>query len=137
MFTVSKTFSFCYGHRLLKDEGKCRHLHGHTGRATFVLGSDELDDKGMVVHFDRLKETVGKWIEENLDHMLLLNKADPIADVLRAKGERFMAMDSNPTAENIAKTLFDIAVKFNLPIIQVEVWESDTSKAIYSTSTRR
>ncbi len=132
MFTVSKTFSFCYGHRLLGDEGKCRHLHGHTGRATFVLGSDELDEKGMVFHFDRLKETVGKWIEENLDHVLLLHKDDPVADLLKTKDERFLAMDSNPTAESIAKMLFDTAVKFNLPIVQVEVWESDTSKASMS-----
>ncbi|MFH1830441.1 MAG: 6-carboxytetrahydropterin synthase [Pseudomonadota bacterium] len=132
MFTVSKTFSFCYGHRLLKDEGKCRHLHGHTGRATFVLGSDALDDKGMVFHFDRLKETVGRWLEENLDHVLLLHKDDPVADLLKTKDERFLAMDSNPTAESIAKMLFDTAVKFELPIISVEVWESDTSKATYT-----
>jgi len=137
MFTVSKTFSFCYGHRLLKDEGKCRHLHGHTGRATFVLGSGELDEKGMVFHFDRLKETVGKWIEENLDHVLLLHKDDPVADLLKTKDERFLAMDSNPTAESIAKMLFDTAVKFNLPIVRVEVWESDTSKAAYTAQRSR
>ena len=132
MYTVSKTFTFCYGHRLLRDEGKCRHLHGHTGRATFILGSDGLDEKGMVFHFDRLKETIGTWIAENLDHTMLLNRDDPIAASLREEGERFREMDANPTAENIARMLFNAARKFELPVVGVEVWESETSKATYS-----
>ena len=37
MFTVSREIEFCYGHRLLRDEGKCRHLHGHNGRLTVVF----------------------------------------------------------------------------------------------------
>lgn len=132
MYTVSKTFTFCYGHRLLRDEGKCRHLHGHTGRATFTLGSEGLDEKGMVFHFDRLKETIGKWILENLDHTMLLHKDDPIATSLLERGERFREMDSNPTAENVARMLFDEARGFDLPVVKVEVWESETSKATYS-----
>jgi 6-pyruvoyltetrahydropterin/6-carboxytetrahydropterin synthase len=129
MFTVTKTFSFCYGHRLLGDEGKCRHLHGHTGKATFTLGSEELDENGMVFHFDRLKETIGRWIGENLDHTLLLHSDDPVAEALREKGERFCEMELNPTAENIAAMLLDRAKKFELPVVKVEVWESETSKA--------
>ncbi len=134
MYTVSKTFSFCYGHRLLKDEGRCRHLHGHTARATFTLGSDELDTRGMVVHFDQLKKSVGAWISENLDHTLLLCNEDPLAAVLTEKNERFLPLDRNPTAENIARLLFETARGFNLPIISVDVWESETSKATYTQS---
>lgn len=129
MFTVTKTFPFCYGHRLIGDEGKCRHLHGHTGKAAFTLGSDKLDERGMVFHFDRLKETIGLWILENLDHTLLLKRDDPMAEILRSNGERFCEMDLNPTAENIAAMLFDRALEFKLPVVRVEVWESDTSKA--------
>ena len=33
MFRVTKEIHFCYGHRLLNYDGKCRHLHGHNGRA--------------------------------------------------------------------------------------------------------
>ena len=131
MYSVSKTFDFCYGHRLRGDEGKCRHLHGHTGKATFTLTTDDLDDHGMVFHFDRLKETIGKWISENLDHTLLLHKDDPIADSLRSGGERFREMDANPTAENIARMLFEKANSFELPVTRVEVWESETSKASF------
>ncbi len=129
MFTVTKTFPFCYGHRLLHDEGKCRHLHGHTGKATFTLGSEKLDKNGMVFHFDRLKETIGHWIGENLDHTLLLHRDDPIAEALRQNGERFYEMEFNPTAENIAAMLLDTSRGFDLPVVKVEVWESETSKA--------
>jgi 6-pyruvoyltetrahydropterin/6-carboxytetrahydropterin synthase len=129
MFTVTKTFSFCYGHRLLRDEGKCRHLHGHTGKATFTLGSEKLDENGMVFHFDRLKETIGRWISENLDHTLLLRRDDPMAEALRQNGERFCEVEQNPTAENIAAMLLDQAKRFELPVVRVEVWESETSKA--------
>jgi 6-pyruvoyltetrahydropterin/6-carboxytetrahydropterin synthase len=131
MYSVSKTFSFCYGHRLLNDKGKCRHLHGHTAKATLTLGGDDLDERGMVLHFDRLKETMGAWIEKNLDHTLLLSKDDPVIDALRKSGERFYEMPTNPTAENMARLLFDVAKKQGLPIVKVEVWESETSRAVY------
>lgn len=132
MHTISKTFNFCYGHRLLNDKGKCRHLHGHSARATFVLSGEKLDKNGMVFHFDRLKETVGKWIAENLDHALLLSEKDPLTKHLSAAGEKFLPVPFNPTAENIARMLFETAEKFDLPVCEVEVWESETAKANYS-----
>lgn len=130
MHTISKTFLFCYGHRLLNDRGKCRHLHGHSARATFVL-SGELDERGMVVHFDRLKETIGKWIGENLDHMLILSEKDPVIKHLSAAKEKFLSVPFNPTAENIARMLLEKALEFSLPVTCVEVWESETAKASY------
>ncbi len=134
MYTVSKTFTFCYGHRLMNDAGRCGNLHGHTARVTFVLGKETLDEHGMVIHFDRLKETIGEWIAENLDHTTLLCKDDPLTAALENAGERFRKLDVNPTAENIAKLLFNMAQGFNLPIRQVEVWESETSKATYQAT---
>jgi len=131
-FTVSKTFTFCYGHRLMGDPGRCRYLHGHTGRATFTLASNSLDERGMVVHFDRLKETLGSWITENLDHSMLLCEGDPAAKALVDAGERFFPMKDNPTAENIARMLYETAKGFDLPVASVEVWESESSKATFS-----
>ena len=54
MFRVTREFSFCYGHRLLEYGGKCRHLHGHNGRAVITLAAAELDPLGMVLDFSRL-----------------------------------------------------------------------------------
>ena len=46
MFQVTREIRFCYGHRLLDYDGKCRHLHGHNGRAVITLASETLDPLG-------------------------------------------------------------------------------------------
>ena len=136
MYSVSKTFSFCYGHRLMDDPGKCGGLHGHTAKATIVIESSELDKLGMVCHFDELKDKVGKWIEQNLDHRMLLAEGDPLVKILKDQGERIVVLLGNPTAENIAKHIFDQSKQSGVPVSTVEVWESPTSKATYKTSDR-
>ena len=37
MYRVTREIHFCYGHRLLNYDGKCRHLHGHNGKAVITL----------------------------------------------------------------------------------------------------
>ena len=134
MFTISKSFAFCYGHRLLDDKGKCRHLHGHSAKVTIFIESGKLDDKGMVCHFDDLKNTIGTWIGENLDHVMLLSKNDPAIVALKGIGERVFVMEENPTAENIAKLIGDKVQEMGHVVTRVEVWESDTAKAAYIPS---
>lgn len=132
MYNITKAFSFCYGHRLYKDPGKCGHIHGHTGRAEITLGSEKLDNLGMLKNFDTLKDVIGKWIDENIDHKMLLNKEDPLVNVLNDAGEKIFVLDSNPTAENMARTIFDVAAKNGLPVKSVTFWESPTASARYS-----
>lgn len=131
MYSISKTFTFCYGHRLVGDRGRCRNLHGHTAKATFTLDGNELDKNGMILHFDDLKGTIGKWITDNMDHTLLLSKDDPITKTLEDAGERIFALPFNPTAENLARMLFEKAREFGLPVARVEIWESETAHACY------
>ena len=132
MYNITKTFTLCYGHRLYKDPGKCGHLHGHTGRAEITLSGNALDDLGMLKNFDMLKESVGRWIDQNLDHHMLLNKSDPLAKPLSEAGEKLYLLDSNPTAEKLAQIIFNYAKKSGLPVKFVTFWESPTANAIYS-----
>jgi 6-pyruvoyltetrahydropterin/6-carboxytetrahydropterin synthase len=81
MFRVTREIEFCYGHRLLNYNGKCRHLHGHNGRAVITLAGQELDSRGMLVDFVDIKKTVQQWIDDNLDHNMLLCRDDPILPV--------------------------------------------------------
>ena len=67
MYKVIKAIEFCYGHRLLNYEGKCRHLHGHNAKAEIEISSEELDERGMVYDFSEIKQSVKKWIDENID----------------------------------------------------------------------
>ncbi|HEY2909305.1 MAG TPA: 6-carboxytetrahydropterin synthase [Gemmataceae bacterium] len=131
MFRVTKEIHFCYGHRLLDYAGKCRHLHGHNGKAVVTLEAPALDPLGMVVDFSEIKRVLGKWIDDALDHRMLLHRDDPLLPDLRQRGELFVELDVNPTAENIAKMIFDYAVSHGLPVIEVTLWETENSFATY------
>ena len=125
MFTISRHFTFCYGHRLINHAGKCANLHGHNGIAKIDLGNDQLNPQGMVTDFIDLKNTIGKWIETTLDHRLILQESDPLVDVLRKCGEIVLTLPVEPTAENLAKMIYEKAEDFGLPVCAVSVWETE------------
>ena len=131
MYRVSRDIEFCYGHRLLNYPGKCRHLHGHNGRVLVVLEAETLDALGMLVDFSEIKRKVEQWIDENLDHNMLLCKDDPLLPVLLERGERVLEMDQNPTAENIARLIFDRTRESGLPVVEVILWETEKCYASY------
>src|SRR4051812_32663202 len=132
MYRVTREIEFCYGHRLLNYDGKCQHLHGHNARAIISLEAPTLDARGMLVDFVEIKRRVQRRIDETLDHTMLLCRDDPILPVLEAHGERVYVMDANPTAENIARLIFDHAVEAGLPVVEVVVWETEKCHAGYS-----
>jgi 6-pyruvoyltetrahydropterin/6-carboxytetrahydropterin synthase len=132
MHRVSREISFCYGHRLLSYDGKCRFLHGHNGTAVLTLEAAQLDRLGMVMDFTRIKRVVGGWIDEALDHKMLLHKEDPVLPLLQQLGEPVFVMDVNPTAENIAHLIYDYAAGQGFPVVEVQLWETSTCYASYT-----
>ena len=135
-YRVSKTIHFCYGHRLLNYNGKCAHPHGHNGRIEIELESPKLDRRGMVYDFTDIKKMIQAWVDEKLDHKMILKKEDPLVPILKKLGEPYFVMNENPTAENLAKLIFDTARTKKLPISQVTFWETESSFASFSTSSR-
>jgi 6-pyruvoyltetrahydropterin/6-carboxytetrahydropterin synthase len=108
--TVTATFRFPAGHRLLGHQGRCRHHHGHGYVAEVEVEAFDrppLDDLGMVVDFGRIKATVGKWIDEHWDHAFLKNSLDPVDT--REWGRVFEFEERNPTAEVMAEVLLQQA----------------------------
>ncbi len=132
MFEVTQQIEFCYGHRLLNYSGKCRHLHGHNGRAVIVLRGEELDNRGMLVDFSDIKKSVRTWIDNELDHRMILNESDPVIPILREQGEPLFLLPDNPTAENIAKLIYQYTKSQGFPVAQVLLWETPNSYATYS-----
>src|SRR6476620_7653960 len=124
MFRVTREIDFCYGHRLLNYDGKCRHLHGHNGRAVIVLESPKLDDRGMVLDFTDIKRVVSQWIDETLDHRMILCRDDPAVPALQKLGEPLYLIDTNPTAENIAKLIFEFTAQRGFPVVETHLWET-------------
>ena len=132
MYSVTKRIEFCYGHRLLDYDGVCKHPHGHNGIAEIEIRTDALDRRNMVTDFNDIKRVVKTWIDRELDHKMILRQDDPLVGVLRSLGEPMYVVDSNPTAERIARLIFDVSREQGLPVSRVTVWETPTSWATYS-----
>jgi 6-pyruvoyltetrahydropterin/6-carboxytetrahydropterin synthase len=131
MFRVTQHIDFCYGHRLLNYEGKCKHLHGHNGRAVIVMEGEVLDHRGMVVDFSDIKKSIRTWIDDQLDHRMILNEQDPLMPFALEQNEPVFAIPENPTAENIAKLIYEFAESQGFPVVEVSLWETPNSFATY------
>ena len=131
MYRVTKHIEFCYGHRLLNYEGKCRYLHGHNGLVEIELTSNRLDGRGMVRDFTEIKEVIQAWIDRELDHKMLLMRKDPALPRLQQLGEPVFVMDTNPTAEAIAELIFNYTASQGFPVTEVRLWETSRSVATY------
>lgn len=151
MFSIEKELRWEMGHRLMKHQGKCYNLHGHSYKAFITVSSEKLTDHGMVVdfyHFDPLK----KWIDTEWDHGLMLNTEDPYAKILTngplwVKGIcgvtvnrplKIITVGNEPTAEFIAHELlwharevFKNITANSIFIDKVTVFETETSQATY------
>jgi 6-pyruvoyltetrahydropterin/6-carboxytetrahydropterin synthase len=131
MYRVTREIDFCYGHRLLNYDGKCKYLHGHNGRAIIALEAPGLDERGMVLDFTDIKRVVSRWIDEELDHRMILHRDDPIVPILLEHGEPLHLIDVNPTAENIARMIFDFTQAQGFPIVETTLWETPHCFATY------
>ena len=134
MYSVTKEIHFCYGHRLLNYEGKCRFLHGHNAKVEIELSSKTLDPRGMVMDFGEVKHRLQSWVDSTFDHKMILNKADPIIPSLKPEREPVVLIDRNPTAEVISQMIFDYAKGQGFPVVEVRFWETPTSFATYRAS---
>jgi 6-pyruvoyltetrahydropterin/6-carboxytetrahydropterin synthase len=132
MFQVTQNIEFCYGHRLLNYSGKCRHLHGHNGKAVIELCGEQLDDRGMLVDFTDIKNSVRTWIDDQLDHRMILNENDPVVPYLKEQGEPLFLLPENPTAETIARLIYNYTKSEGFPVKSVSLWETPKSFASYS-----
>jgi len=111
--------------------GKCRHPHGHNGLLEIELAGEALDPRGMLIDFGEVKAQLVRFVDEELDHRMLLRQDDPLVKALSDLGEAPFVMSDNPTAENIAKLVFQQAELKKLPIVAVRLWETSDAFAEY------
>lgn len=123
MFEIKVSAEFEAAHRVAGYPGKCDRLHGHSWTVEASVTGHKLDELGMLVDFKLVKGYLRDLLEE-LDHRLL-NDLPTFAD------------GKNPTAENIAKHIYDEMKKaefFNddVKLKYIQVWESPKSSVIYT-----
>lgn len=97
------------GHRLLRHEGRCAHVHGHRYAFEVTVTASDLDDVGRVVDFGVVKERVGGWLERHVDHAMLVEGSDELRSWLEERGQRHLVLPYPPSAENLARTVFEVA----------------------------
>jgi 6-pyruvoyltetrahydropterin/6-carboxytetrahydropterin synthase len=131
MFTITKEVYFCYGHRLMGHPGKCRHLHGHSVKASITVAAPELNEQGMVCDFADIAAVANAYIDAELDHNLLLHRDDPLVPALEQGGERFTVLEEHPTAEFLAKLIYDHVKSRGVNVQSVALWETASACATY------
>ena len=155
MFTTVKMFKFEAAHYLKNHRGQCRHIHGHSYKVHVALQSEYLvtqcpSAEGMVMDFSTLKEQFQPKIDE-WDHTLLVEYASDVHGIDTGQwgtyGHKIVELGFRPTAENMARHLFDVVdtilyhlrqelhpevVRRNVSVAWVRVYETDTSYAEFS-----
>lgn len=106
---ITRRLEIDYGHRLMRHEGKCQNYHGHRGIFEITCEASELDDVGRVIDFGVVKQLVGGWLDEVLDHGMILEKGDPLIEHLRNFETKVLVIDHPPSIENLTKIVFERA----------------------------
>jgi len=116
MYTISKEFSFDAAHHLegLPENHPCSRLHGHTYVVIIELSSAKLNEIGFVLDYRKLS-IVKDFIDSALDHKYLND-----------------FLPCNPTAENIAKYLFNLFKQQIPQLSAVSVKETPKTLARYT-----
>ena len=116
MREITRRVEFDAAHRVMEHESKCRNLHGHR-YAVEITCEGELDSLGRVIDFGVLKEIVGGWIDEKLDHGCILNIRDENIMILcQHEDWKYYVMDFNPTAENLAMEIRMVATRLLMKV---------------------
>jgi len=126
MFEVTVEQTFAAGHALRNYHGKSEDVHGHNYRVRVTVEGEQLDSTGLLVDFLEVNRLISGAVGY-LDHRFI-NDLPPFDEI-------------NPSAENIAKYFYDridvglknagLSNEVPVHISAIQVWETDTSSAIY------
>lgn len=134
---LTRKCSFDSGHRVMNERMKCFNIHGHTYICELVFEFNELEEIGYAIDFKEVKRVGCQWIDDILDHGMILNPKDEVLiQTTKQLGGKLWLMSlngeniyCNPSAENISKEIF-LAMKVlfeqyqNLKIYAVNLWET-------------
>lgn len=135
---VTKEFRVEMAHRLMNHPGACKNIHGHSYRIEVTFEGLVDHDTGMVKDFKSIKNTVGKYLDDTFDHVLVLQDSDPVLATLnKSRGPcdadweplRVLELDCPPTAENMAIIIGERWAEAG--VVEVKVWETATAHATW------
>ncbi len=111
---ITRKGSFDSGHRVMNERMKCFNLHGHTYLYELTFEFNEMESIGYAIDFKEIKRVFCQWIDDVLDHGMLLNPKDTkLIETTREYETKLWLMSlngkgkyCNPSVENIAKEVF-------------------------------
>jgi len=131
MITCTRRLEFDAAHRIINHESKCKMLHGHRYVLEASFAAKKLDDLGRVIDFGVVKEVLGAWLDEHLDHNTILSINDKKLgeNIAATTGQKIYYMAQNPTAENIAQHIFSeicpkLFAKKNVECVALKLYET-------------
>ena len=131
MISCTRRLEFDAAHRILNHESKCKLLHGHRYAIEASFAAKSLDDLGRVIDFGIVREVLGAWIDEHFDHNTILSIHDKNLGekISETTGQKIYYLNENPTAENIAKHLFNeicpkIFANFAVKCVSIKLYET-------------
>jgi len=116
MFELMVEDTFSAAHQLKGYKGRCENLHGHTFKVQIFIEGEKLKPEGYLIDFQDLKAALKKVLDE-LDHSYL-------NDLPYFK-------ELNPTAESLAKLIYEKMRPLVSDLKKVTVWESASASASY------
>lgn len=140
------TRRYAMAHRLRADPAsKCATPHGHNELVTIRVKPSaqfRFGGSNMEAPFEAVKGRWKSWIDDHVDHALMLDEADPLVDYFRANEpsrlKHIMTFPGDPTTEALAACYFLKAAAFlahdDLPfeMDEVRVEETPTNAVILS-----
>jgi len=112
-YTLIFTRRFEAAHRfLMADAPRCRSIHGHTWSITARIHhrlevQPPLYPSSMVAEFSKTKKAWHRWVDQHLDHTLMLNESDPLIWWFQSNApyQRLVTCPGDPTTELLAALL--------------------------------
>jgi 6-pyruvoyltetrahydropterin/6-carboxytetrahydropterin synthase len=120
MYHLSIESRFSAAHAINGYKGECKQLHGHDWKIQIEVAADRLNEIGMAIDFHQLQD-ITQDILKQFDHQYI--------------NELPQFKDLNPTAENLAKYIYE-QVEMKLPdgvqMDQISIWEGEKYCVRYS-----
>ena len=116
MFVITKEFSFSASHKLcgLEEGHPCMNTHGHNYRVIVEMSDKRLNKNGFILDYRKFAE-IKIYLDRYFDHQDITSIFSP----------------ANPSAENIAKYLYDIFTRTYPLLTAITVSETDKTFATY------
>ena len=106
-------FYFAAAHRLPRYEGPCFRMHGHNYKFFVAVEGDVDPQSGMIADFGEIKRIVGEEVLARVDHRVLNDTLE------------------NPTAENIARWIWETLAPRLAGLFEIRLFEIPDSCVTY------